>query len=950
MTDKIVIRGAREHNLKNIDLEIPKNKLVVITGISGSGKSSLAFDTLYAEGQRRYVESLSAYARQFLGLMEKPDVDQIEGLSPAISIDQKSASKNPRSTVGTITEIYDYMRLLWARIGKPHCPVDGKEIKAQTPQEIVDQISEVGDQRSGIKILILASIVRGRKGIYEEVFDDLKKKGFIRVRVNGKVYEIEEVPTLDRYKIHDIDVVVDRLQLPTDRQRLTESVETALKLGEGVVYVNDVETKLDKVYSERFSCPEHDVSLPELEPRTFSFNSPRGACSSCQGIGTKLTVDADLVIPNKKLSISEGGLLPWQRLLAHDTWTLRRLEAFAFHFGFSLQTPIKNLPQKALRVILYGSDDEAFSVSGRNRFGRRISFETTFEGVIPELARRYRETESDWSRREIQKYMREEVCETCVGSRLKKEAGFVRVKNKSIIEVSQMSISAANDWFDHLALNEKERQIAKQVLKEILQRIKFLTDVGLDYLTINRPSVTLAGGEAQRIRLASQIGSGLSGVLYILDEPSVGLHQKDNLKLIATLKNLRDLGNSVIVVEHDKETIESADWVIDIGPGAGEDGGNIIATGDPGAIAKNQLSLTGQYLMGKKIVMGRRQLRRGNGNFLKIIGAKQHNLKNISVDIPLGKFVCITGVSGSGKSTLIEDILHKALANYFYRSKDKPGKFEEMRGLDHIDKVVDIDQSPIGRTPRSNPATYTGAFSHIRELFAKTSQSRVRGYRAGRFSFNVKGGRCEACRGDGAVKIEMQFLPDVYVTCEVCSGKRYNREALEITYKGKNTAEVLDMTIAEALDFFENIPAVRGKLSTLVDVGLGYMKLGQAATTLSGGEAQRVKLAAELSKRSTGKTFYILDEPTTGLHFADIENLLAVLHRLVDTGNTIVVIEHNLEVIKTADWIIDLGPGGGDEGGEVLAEGTPQQLSENKKSYTGLYLKKILFQMRGSAS
>ena len=954
MTDKIIIRGAREHNLKNIDLEIPKNKFVVITGISGSGKSSLAFDTLYAEGQRRYVESLSAYARQFLGLMEKPDVDQIEGLSPAISIDQKSASKNPRSTVGTITEIYDYMRLLWARIGHPHCPVDGKEINSQTTQEIVDQI--IGKREANRKqqtakmVLILAPVIKGRKGIYEEVFDDLKKRGFVRVRVDGKIYEIDEVPTLVRYKIHDIDVVVDRLQLPTDRQRLTESVETALRLGEGVIYVNDTETKADKIYSERFSCPQHEASLPELEPRTFSFNSPRGACPSCQGIGSKLTVDSDLVIPNKNLSISEGGILPWQRLLAHDTWTSRRLEALAEHLEFSLQTPIKKLPQKSLEAILHGSDDEVFSVTGRNRFGRRISFETTFEGVIPELARRYRETESDWTRREIQKYMREEVCEVCRGSRLKKEVGFVSVKSKSIIEVSKMSISAAKKWFNKLDLRQKERQIAAQVLKEILQRLKFLTDVGLDYLTIERTSATLAGGEAQRIRLASQIGSGLSGVLYILDEPSVGLHQKDNLKLIRTLKNLRDLGNSVIVVEHDKETIESADWVVDIGPGAGEAGGKIIATGGPETIAKNPLSLTGQYLLGKKVVAGGRQLRQGNGSLLRIIGAKQHNLKNISVGVPLGKFVCVTGVSGSGKSTLIEDILHKALASHFYRSKVKPGRFEEIRGLENIDKVVDIDQTPIGRTPRSNPATYTGAFSHVRELFAKTSQSRIRGYKTGRFSFNVKGGRCEACQGDGAVKIEMQFLPDVYVTCEVCGGKRYNREALEITYKGKNIADVLDMTIGEALGFFESIPAVRSKLSTLVDVGLGYMKLGQSATTLSGGEAQRVKLATELSKRSTGKTFYILDEPTTGLHFADIENLLSVLHRLVDMGNTVVVIEHNLEVVKTADWIIDLGPGGGDLGGEVMAKGTPQQLTENKNSYTGLYLRKILASMKETAS
>jgi len=944
MTDKIVIRGAREHNLKNVDLEIPKNKLVVITGISGSGKSSLAFDTIYAEGQRRYVESLSAYARQFLGLMEKPDVDQIEGLSPAISIDQKSASKNPRSTVGTVTEIYDYMRLLWARIGVPHCPVDGKEIRAQTPQEIVDQI--VGQQAANSKqrtagtTLILAPVVKGRKGIYEEIFGDLKRKGFVRVRVDGKVYEIDEVPALDRYKIHDIEVVVDRLESSVDRQRLTESVETALKLGEGIVYVNAGGS--DKVYSEKFSCPEHELSLPELEPRTFSFNSPKGACQMCQGIGSKLTIDSDLVIPNKNLSISEGGILPWSRMLSQDTWTTRRLEGLAEHLHFSLSTPIRELSKETLNTILHGSEEEIFEVSGRNRFGRHISFHTTFEGVIPELLRRHKETESDWTRREIEKYMREETCEECRGSRLKKEAEFVTVGDKSIVGISRMPISQAREWVADLKLPEKEKQIARQVLKEISARLKFLTDVGLDYLTIDRTSATLAGGEAQRIRLASQIGSGLSGVLYCLDEPSIGLHQKDNLKLLNTLKNLRDLGNSVIVVEHDKETILTADWVIDVGPGAGEAGGKVVATGTPAEIAKNAASITGQYLAGKKVVMGQSKVRTGNGQTLRVVGAAHHNLKNITVEIPLGKFVCLTGVSGSGKSTLVEDILHKALAAHFYASREKPGKFERIEGLQSIDKVVDIDQSPIGKTPRSNPATYTGTFSYIRELFAKVPQARARGYRPGRFSFNVKGGRCEACQGEGSVKIEMQFLPDVYVTCEVCGGKRYNREALEVAYKGKNIAEVLGMTIREAKEFFENIPAISGKLTTLAEVGLGYMKLGQAATTLSGGEAQRVKLATELSRRSTGKTFYILDEPTTGLHFADIENLLAVLHRLVDAGNTVLVIEHNLEVVKTADWIIDLGPEGGDSGGEVVATGTPKHIGANQKSYTGQYLKNYL--------
>lgn len=944
MQDKIVIKGAREHNLKNIDLEIPKNKLVVISGISGSGKSSLAFDTLYAEGQRRYVESLSAYARQFLGLMEKPDVDQIEGLSPAISIDQKSASKNPRSTVGTITEIYDYMRLLWARIGKPHCPVDGQEINTQTPQGIVDQIEKIKGENGKTQILILAPIVKGRKGIYEDVFEDLKKKGFVRVRIDKKVYEIDEIPALDRYKIHDIEAVIDRLELPADKQRLVESVETALKLGGGLLIASIVDKAEDRMFSEKFACPDHDVSLPELEPRTFSFNSPRGACQSCQGIGFRLTVDPDLVIPNKKLSITEGALIPWQRLLAHDTWTSRRLEALAEHLKFSLSTPIKDLSREAIKIILYGSDTEVFNVTGRNRFGRQISFETTFEGVVPELSRRYKETESEWTRREIQKYMREEVCDSCGGSRLTKEAEFVKIVGKSIVDIATASIDDAKRWFDTLVLTDKEKQISKQVLKEIKTRLNFLTDVGLDYLSINRTSATLAGGEAQRIRLASQVGSGLSGVLYCLDEPSIGLHQKDNLKLINTLKNLKELGNSVIVVEHDKETIESSDWIIDIGPGAGEEGGYVVFSGTPQEMKKDGSSPTGLYLSGKKTVRKASNLRNGNGKFLNILGANEHNLKNIDVQIPLGKFVCITGVSGSGKSTLVEDILHKALASYFYKAKEKAGRFKKITGIEFIDKIVDIDQSPIGRTPRSNPATYTGAFSYIRELFSKTSGARIRGYKPGRFSFNVKGGRCEACQGDGSVKIEMQFLPDVYVTCEVCEGKRYNREALEITFKGKTIAEVLNMTITEALKFFANVPNVGSKLVTLEDVGLGYMKLGQSATTLSGGEAQRVKLATELSRRSTGKTLYILDEPTTGLHFADIENLLNVLHKLVDNGNTVLVIEHNLDVIKTADWIIDLGPDGGNAGGQLIATGTPENLALNNKSYTGHYLGQILQQ------
>ena len=937
-TDKIIIKGAREHNLKNVDVEIPKNSLVVITGISGSGKSSLAFDTLYAEGQRRYVESLSAYARQFLGLMEKPDVDYIDGLSPAISIDQKSAPKNPRSTVGTITEIYDYMRLFWARVGVPHCPVDGKVIKAQTPQEIVDQIMKFS---KGKKLLILAPVIKGRKGIYDEVFADLKKKGHIRVRVDGKVYEITETPKLDRYKIHDIEVVVDRLVTPVDRQRLTESIETALKISDGLV-IASLEGKVT-VYSEKFACPEHGFSLPEIEPRTFSFNSPYGACPECTGIGTKLTIDPNLIIPNKNLSVSEGAILPWSRVLGSDTWSSRRLEGLAEHLNISLSTPIKELSDELLKIILYGSEEEVFEVSGRNRFGRQISFHTSFEGVIPELLRRYKETESEWTKREIEKYMREDTCEECNGARVKSESQFVTINKHSITQVNSKSIIDADNWFNKLVLTEKEKIISKQILKEVKTRLKFLLDVGLGYLTLNRTSATLAGGEAQRIRLASQIGSGLSGVLYVLDEPSIGLHQKDNSKLISTLKNLRDLGNTVVVVEHDRETIESADWVIDTGPGAGEHGGEIIAQGNPKSITANKNSLTGQFLANKKIVMkDLKKKGRGNGKSLIVEGATEHNLKNIDIEFPLGRFIAITGVSGSGKSTLIEDILRKSLSAKFYRSKEKIGKHKDIKGVEYLDKVVNIDQSPIGRTPRSNPATYTAAFSHIRDLFAKIPEAKIRGYRSGRFSFNVKGGRCETCQGDGVIKIEMQFLPDVYVTCETCQGKRYNREALEITYKGRNISEVLGMTVEEALKFFQNIFAIKNKLQTLSDVGLSYIQLGQPATTLSGGEAQRVKLATELSKQSTGRTLYILDEPTTGLHFADIDNLLLVLHRLVDLGNTVVVIEHNLDVIKTADWIIDLGPEGGDLGGEIVATGTPETVSKAKNSFTGQYLKREL--------
>ncbi len=939
MKDKLIIRGASEHNLKNVDLELPKNSLIVFTGISGSGKSSLAFDTIYAEGQRRYVESLSAYARQFLGLMEKPDVEQIEGLSPAISIDQKTASKNPRSTVGTITEVYDYMRLLWARIGVPHCPIDGKEIKAQTVQEIVDQIQQELKTKNKKLYYILAPVVKGRKGIYEEVFRDLKKKGFARVRVDKKIYELDETPSLDRYKIHDIEVVVDRLVNEIDTQRLTESVETALRLGEGLVILASEEGK-DKNFSEKFACSEHELSLPELEPRTFSFNSPQGACTNCGGLGVKLTVDPDLVIPNKNLSISEGAIYPWSRMLSHDSWSSRRLDALSEHLNFSLSTPVKDLPAEILETILNGSSSETFRVSGRNRFGRSITFDTSFEGVVSELLRRHRESDSEWVKREIEKYMREEVCSECKGNRLRSDALFITINNKSIIEIATSPVSEAKDWFGSLKLGVRDELIAKQILKEINSRLKFLIDVGLNYLTINRASATLSGGEAQRIRLASQIGSGLSGVLYVLDEPTIGLHPKDNDKLIKTLIELRDLGNTVIVVEHDREVMLAADYLVDIGPGAGEHGGKIIAQGTPKEIVANKDSLTGQFLAGKKKVGLEVEAKKRieNKTELKVIGAAEHNLKNIDVTIPLGKFVTVTGVSGSGKSTLVEDILKRALSAKFYRAKEKPGAHKEIVGIENIDKVIDIDQSPIGRTPRSNPATYTGAFTNIRDLFAQTPDAKARGYSSGRFSFNVKGGRCETCQGDGVIKIEMQFLPDVYVTCETCLGKRYNREALEIVYKGKTIADILEMTIEEATSFFDKIPSINAKFKTLLDVGLGYMRLGQSATTLSGGEAQRIKLASELSKRSSGKTLYILDEPTTGLHFADIDNLLLVLHRLVDLGNTVLVIEHNLDVIKTADYIIDLGPEGGQKGGYLVAQGTVAEISKNPKSSTGQYL------------
>lgn len=985
-SDKIIIRGARVHNLKNINVEIPKNKLVVFTGISGSGKSSLAFDTIYAEGQRRYVESLAAYARQFLGVMDKPDVDLIEGLSPAISIDQKATSHNPRSTVGTVTEIYDYLRLLFARIGHPHCPVCGREVSHQSPDQIVDEIQKLdnskqltGNRKRGTRILILAPVVRDRKGEFTQLFEDLKKKGYQRVRVDGQVRSLDEDFVLIKTNKHSIDVVIDRLVLPADRKRLSDSVEQALKLGEGTVIAAEVMDKSfdipespkefgDHLFSEKFACPVDNISLPEIEPRTFSFNSPHGACPTCTGLGTLLEVDPDLVF-NPRLSIAEGGILPWSRILTHDTWFTRLVEKVAEVYGFSLNTPIGQFPAEIRKFLLHGSD-EVFEVEGENRFGRLTSIEESFQGVIGNLSQKYKETESEYVRREIEKFMRIQICPGCAGSRLKPEALSITVDGKSIAQISKSSITEAANWIDKLTkntgniLSSREVVIGKPILKELATRLRFLVDVGLDYLTINRAAVTLAGGEAQRIRLASQIGSGLSGVLYVLDEPSIGLHQRDNARLIETLKRLRDLGNTVIVVEHDRDMIVSADFIFDFGPAAGEAGGEVIAKGTVLEISKNPKSLTGQYLSGKKVVRVEnlelsknekninpknselstepKSLSFGAQNSLTILGARQHNLKNINVNLPLGKLICITGVSGSGKSTLVDEILYKALAAHFWRSKEKPGLHDGLVGVEYIDKVILIDQSPIGRTPRSNPATYTGAFTFIREIFSRTSEAKIRGYKPGRFSFNVKGGRCEACEGEGQVKIEMQFLPDVYVDCEVCSGKRYNLEALEIHYKGKNISQVLEMSVEIALEFFGNVPQIKNKLETLFDVGLGYIKLGQPAPTLSGGEAQRVKLSTELSKKATGKTLYILDEPTTGLHFADIERLIKILKKLVAMGNTVVIIEHNPDVVKNAEWIIDLGPEGGDGGGQIVAEGTPVEITKNGKSYTGQFLKKIL--------
>lgn len=936
--DKIVVKGARVHNLKNIDIEIPRDKFVVITGLSGSGKSSLAFDTIYAEGQRRYVESLSAYARQFLGQMDKPDVDYIEGLSPAISIDQKTTSKNPRSTVGTVTEIYDYLRLLFARIGIPHCHKCGKPIAQQTVQQIVDQLLTYPERT---KLQILAPIVRGRKGEHQKVFEDLKKSGYVRIRVNGEIREVTEEIKLEKNKKHNIEVVVDRIIIKEGvENRLADSLETALNLADGVVYVDLLDGE-NLVFSQNFACVDCGISFAEITPRMFSFNSPYGACQECDGLGSKMEIDPDLVIPDKNLSLADGALVPWSKS-THNYYS-QLLESLAKHYGFSVNTPVKKLKPEHLQVILFGSGNEKIKFKYTNFYDEARVYDTTFEGVINNLQRRYLETQSDHSRADIEQYMTNIPCPQCQGARLKPEVLAVKIADKNIFTITNMSILEAKNFFDNLLLTEREMLIARQVLKEIKERLTFLVNVGLDYLTLSRAAGTLSGGEAQRIRLATQIGSGLVGVLYILDEPSIGLHQRDNARLIKTLEHLRNIGNTLIVVEHDEDTMLAADHLIDIGPGAGVDGGKVIAQGTAEEIKKNAGSITGQYLAGVKKIPIPEVRRKPNGNWIKIKGAQENNLQNIDVDIPLGVFTCVTGVSGSGKSTLVNEILHKALAQELYKnSKAKPGKYVSIKGMEHLDKVIDIDQSPIGRTPRSNPATYTSVFDGIREVFSQTPEARMRGYKPGRFSFNVRGGRCEACRGDGIIKIEMHFLPDVYVPCEVCKGKRYNRETLEIKYKGKTISNVLDMTVNQAADFFQNIPKIYRKLKTLQDVGLGYIRLGQPATTLSGGEAQRVKLASELSRRSNGKTLYILDEPTTGLHIADIHKLLGVLSRLVDAGDTVLVIEHNLDVIKYADYLIDLGPEGGNKGGQVIATGTPEEVIQVEESYTGQFLRKVL--------
>ncbi len=1045
--DKIVIRGAREHNLKNIDVTIPRDKLVVITGLSGSGKSSLAFDTIFAEGQRRYVELLSAYARQFLDKMEKPDVDHIDGLSPAISIDQKGATHNPRSTVGTVTEIYDYMRLMYARVGHPHCPICGRELSQQTVQHIVDSVLDLPE---GSRILLLAPLVQGRKGEYKQIFEEMRRGGFVRARVDGTIYDLSDEIDLDKQKKHTIEVVVDRLVIrgerraaapdavrqlkkvaerpalydvnatadgadgrsegPGDttqesdtsfRQRVTDLLETTLKLGTGMALVSIIGGE-EILYSEKLSCVYDGFSLPEIAPRTFSFNSPHGACPTCTGLGTQKEIDAELIVTHPELSLLEGAIAPWSKVVNGSQWHASILEALAKKYEFSLEKPWRELTEDQKKKVLYGTDDP-LTIRYRPQHGGTRTYTITFEGVIPNLDRRYKQTESEGVREEIEQYMSARICPDCRGARLKPEALAVTVGGHNVVQVSRLSILNAQRFFQELegqevapsvpvpaanvlngngrskkkksgaeeevsllgdpltpidphgpmvdvTLNGRERLIARQVLKEIRARLQFLVDVGLDYLTLDRAAMSLSGGEAQRIRLATQIGSGLMGVLYILDEPSIGLHQRDNARLIKTLVRLRDLGNTLLVVEHDEDTMRAADYIIDIGPGAGEHGGRVVGEGTYKDIIASPESITGEYLSRRKVISIPEKRREGSGKSLLVKGARENNLKNIDVEIPLGKFVVVTGVSGSGKSTLITDILYRRLAHVIYRAHDKPGAHDTIEGIEHLDKVIDIDQSPIGRTPRSNPATYTTAFTIIRDLFSQVSESRIRGYQPGRFSFNVKGGRCEACKGEGIVKIEMNFLPDVYVPCEVCKGKRYNREALEIHYKGKSIADVLDMTVEEATEFFANVPSIYNKMKTLNDVGLGYMRLGQPATTLSGGEAQRVKLATELSKRATGRTMYILDEPTTGLHFADVDRLLQVLQRLVDAGNSIVVIEHNLEVIKSADWLIDLGPEGGDAGGYVLVAGTPEDVAENEQSFTGWFLKRMYVEDAALAS
>lgn len=937
--DKIVVKGANEHNLKNIDVTIPRDKLVVITGLSGSGKSSLAFDTIYAEGQRRYMESLSSYARMFIGQMEKPDVQSIEGLSPSISIDQKTTSKNPRSTVGTVTEIYDYLRLLYARIGVPHCPVCGKKIEQQTIDQIVDSVMEIGE---GTKFQILAPVVRGKKGMHQKVLEQARKSGFSRVRVDGNIYDLSEEISLEKNKKHNIEIVVDRLVVKDSiRGRLTDSLETTMKLAKGIAVVAIVGGE-EITYSQNYACPEHGISVEEITPRMFSFNNPFGACPKCTGIGVFMKIDPDLIIPDPSKSIRQGGLKGSGWALEGNTIAEAYMVGLADHYGFSLDTPIEDLPKEIVDILLYGTKGEKIKI---HRFSQRKgfeSYETDFEGIIGNLERRYRETNSNWIKEEIQGYMSEHHCDECDGKRLRKESLAVTVGGKNISDFCDMSVVEAVEFLKNLELTDREKFIGKSILKEINSRLSFLNSVGLEYLTLSRSTGTLSGGESQRIRLATQIGSSLMGVVYILDEPSIGLHQRDNDKLLDTLKALRDNGNTVLVVEHDEDTMRASDYIVDVGPGAGIHGGEIVAQGTCEEIMANEKSITGQYLSGKRTIPVPTERRKGNGKFLKVIGAQQNNLKNINVKIPLGEFVCVTGVSGSGKSSLVNEILYKKLAKELNRAKCKAGKHKKIEGIENLDKVIQIDQSPIGRTPRSNPATYTGVFGDIRSLYANTNDAKMRGYGPGRFSFNVKGGRCEACQGDGINKIEMHFLPDVYVPCDVCKGKRYNRETLEVKYKGKSIYDVLEMTVEEGCEFFQNIPKIARKLQTLYDVGLGYIKIGQSSTTLSGGEAQRVKLATELSKRSTGKTIYILDEPTTGLHIADVHRLIEVLQKLVDTGNTVVVIEHNLDLIKTADHIIDLGPEGGDRGGTLVATGTPEQVAKVKESYTGQYLKKML--------